>query len=341
VRLVLAAALVAVFIASPAASEVFTVHPFLPHFDFHTIQEAINATSEGDTVYVDAEFYRGPLNRDLDFQGKNLRLQGLVEGGWAPQIDCQSAGRAISLSAANDTTTVIQTFDFLNGSAVTGGAIDCGGGSPIIRDCLFRGNDASTGGAISVPAGPVRTGPPRILNCDFVSNRASALGGAAAISWPGAVVSDCSFYRNEAGQGGALYVDGADHVFWRSTFTRNTSPDGAAIRLDGVSGTIEQCVIAFNWEGQGVVGGAPETFHCYVYDNEGGDGLPGTSHDNRFEDPLLCNVADGVLSLCNNSPCRAGLNPWGLQVGSEVQGCADCATPVRRTTWGSLKTLFR
>ena len=43
--------------------------------DFETIQEGVNAAVSGDTVRVTpSAHYTGPLNREIDFLGKNITL---------------------------------------------------------------------------------------------------------------------------------------------------------------------------------------------------------------------------------------------------------------------------
>jgi len=337
-------AIIAALAASPLAAETILVDAN-GFGEYRTIQEGINAAADGDTIIIVAAPYRGLGNRDLDLESKNLVFQGVAFHPWQrPVIDCEGAGRAFSLTAANDSTTIIDAIEFTGGDAETGGAIDCWGASPIIRNCSFYENLATIGGAIFVSGAEAgsRSGDASIRDCDFSSNRSVVAGGAIAAVSANIAVKGCSFYANRTGDGdgGALHVAASSPVISRCTFAGNSGTGAGAIALDGSSGTIERCVIAFSTNGRGVAGGSPEIFHCCVSGNDDGDALPGNDHDNLFTDPLLCDLAAGILSLCDNSPCLPGGNGWEITIGSEAQGCADCSSPAESASWSAIKALF-
>jgi hypothetical protein len=339
-------ALVAVF--CPAVSLADTV---LVDYDgfaspYTRIQQGIDAASDGDTVSVFASMspyavFRGPGNRGLDFGGKNLMLWALM-GPHLISIDCEGADRAILLSSGTDSTSHIIGFTFQNGYATDGGgAIRCDGESPRISDCIFRDNSAPDGGAIMLTQGPTR-----FANCVFYGNSASNHGGSVYAADSDVTVSGCTFSDNEAVRGGGLAMVGSNLTMVTCTLANNEGVFGSSVWFEGSTATIEQCVLAFGRSGQCIWGGTPETFHCCVFGNENGDDLPGTPHDNLFLDPLICGLygADGGnMSLCSNSPCLPSSvnNPWGLQIGSRVQGCPDCDSPVGASSWGTIKALFR
>ena len=338
-------ALVAVF--CPAVSPADTVYVDYDGFgDYTRIQDGIDAALDGDTVLVMATYggpatFRGAGNRALDFGGKNLTLWALM-GPHLISVDCEGADRAILLSAGTDSTSHITGFTFLNGYASDGGgAIRCDGESPRISDCIFRDNSAPDGGAIMLTQGPTR-----ITTCVFYGNSASNHGGSVYAADSDVTVSGCTFSDNDAVRGGGLAVVNSNLTVVSCTLANNEGVFGSSVWSEGSTATIEQCVLAFGRSGQCVWGGTPETFHCCVFGNEDGDDLPGTPHDNLFLDPLICDLygADGGnMSLCSNSPClpsSAG-NPWSLQIGSRVQGCPDCDSPVRTSSWGTIKALFR
>ena len=339
-------ALVALF--CPAVSLADTVYVDYDGFgDYTRIQDGIDAASDGDTVAVFASLggpvtFRGAGNCDLDFAGKNITLWAVL-GPHLISIDCEGAARAILLSTGTDSTSHIIGFTFLNGYATDGGgAIRCDGGSPRISHCIFRDNSAPDGGAIMLTQGPTR-----LTNCVFYWNSASNHGGSVYAADSDVTVSGCTFSDNEAVRGGGLAMVGSNLTMVSCTLANNEGVFGSSVWFDeGSTATIEQCVLAFGRSGQCLWGGAPETFHCCVFGNDNGDDLPGTPHDNLFLDPLICSLygADGGnMSLCSNSPClpSSASNPWGLQIGSRVQGCPDCDSPIEQSSWGSIKALFR
>ena len=310
------------------------------------IQDGIDAVSDGGTVMVITSFggavtFRGPGNRALDFGGKNITLLTLA-GPQQTTIDCEGADRAILLPTGTDSTSHITGFTFLNGYATDGGgAIRCDGGSPRISDCIFRDNSAPDGGAILLTQGPTR-----ITNCEFYGNSASGEGGALHATSSDITLWACTFSDNDADEGGAVALTDSDLDMSLCTLANNGGALGAGVRLQNSTALIEQCVLAFSRHGKSVTGGTPEIFHCCVSGNAGGDDLPGTPHNNLFIDPLICDLygaGGGNMSLCSNSPCLPSSpdNPWGLQVGSRAQGCADCDSPTEGSSWGSIKALFR
>ena len=340
-------ALVAVFCPGVSSADTVIVDYAGQASSYTRIQQGIDAVSDGGAVWVTATYggpvtFRGAGNRALDFGGKNITLWALL-GPQQTLIDCEGADRAILLSTGTDSTSHITGFTFLNGYATDGGgAIRCDGESPRISDCIFHDNSAPDGGAIMLTQGP--TG---ITNCVFYGNSASNHGGSVYAADSDVTVSRCTFSDNDAVRGGGLAMVGSNLTMVSCTLANNEGVFGSSVWFDeGSTATIEQCVLAFGRSGQCVWGGTPETFHCCVFGNEDGDDLPGTPHDNLFLDPLICGLygADGGnMSLCSNSPClpSSASNPWSLQIGSRVQGCPDCDSPVRASSWGTIKALFR
>jgi len=336
--------LVAVFCAAVSSADTVIVD-YDGGTPYDRIQEGIDAVLDGGTVYVTASLspyavFRGAGNCNLDFGGKNITLS--VFGEQPISIDCEGAARAILLSAGTDTTSHIIGFTFLNGYATDGGgAIRCDGSSPRISDCVFRDNSAADGGAILLTQGPTR-----ITNCEFYGNSASGGGGALHATSSDITLQACTFSDNDADEGGGILLVDSHLAMSMCTLANNRGLLGAGVSLQNSTAVIEQCVLAFSRHGKSVTGGAPDIFHCCVFGNAGGDDLPGTPHDNLFIDPLVCDLygaGGGNMSLCSNSPClpSSALNPWGLQIGSRAQGCADCDSPTEGSSWGSIKALFR
>lgn len=127
---------------------------------YSTIQEGINAATNGDTVLVSDGIYTGSLNRNLTWNGneKHLVIRS-VNGPEFCTIDCQQNGRAFTfIETWQDSTDIIEGFTLINGyisaggEVYGGGAICCDSASPTIINNIIRNNsaDASNGGAISL-----------------------------------------------------------------------------------------------------------------------------------------------------------------------------------------------
>jgi len=77
-----------------------------------------------------------------------------------------------------------------------------------------------------------------------------------------------------------------------------------------------------------------------VFGNKGGDYAAGYS--TLFsEDPLFCDLENGDLSVCADSPCLPAFNSWGYLLGYASEGCGECASPVERSSLGGVKALYR
>ncbi len=121
--------------------------------DHPTIQAALDAAVNGDTVIVADGVWTGAGNRDLVFNGKEVLLVS-VNGPQNCTIDCEGSTsdphRAFVFETGEGPLTVVQGFTLTGGFADRGGAIVCDATSPTILDCVITGNEAQQrGGGIS------------------------------------------------------------------------------------------------------------------------------------------------------------------------------------------------
>lgn len=122
---------------------------------FTTIQAAINAAVNGDTVLIADGTYTGPGNVDLDFGGRNINVTS-QNGPTKTIIDCGgSAGtnhRGFYLHSG-ETNAVISGLTIQNGYGGPPSGYDAGGGicnigsGLTIQNCVLRSNVAGQGGA--------------------------------------------------------------------------------------------------------------------------------------------------------------------------------------------------
>lgn len=228
---------------------------------YNTIQEAIDACNNGDTVIVDPNTYTGPGNRDIDFKGKviTVRSTDVNDPNIVAQtiIDCQSIGRGFIFKRGEGSGSVLNGLTIKNGYAEDpnpfydpnndpcgyGGAIYCKGSSPKISNCVITDNEADYGGgAIFCDAGS----DPNITNCDISYNY-------------------CGSYRydvNQAQIGGGIYCRNSSPIISGCTITENwvegwwKKGAGGGIACEDSSAVIIDCNIFFNecWALYGVSG---------------------------------------------------------------------------------------
>ena len=75
-RIVWLAAFLAV--ASPSATATTFHVDATGYGDFRKIQEAIDVSSDGDLILVGPGIYAGELNRDLDFDGREITVRSIT-----------------------------------------------------------------------------------------------------------------------------------------------------------------------------------------------------------------------------------------------------------------------
>lgn len=117
---------------------------------YTTIQRAVDAASEGDTILIADGTYTGAGNMDIELYGLNLVI--ISENG--PEdciIDLQSQGRAFFIHRGETEATVIEGLTISHGMTFNTGANRRQGGgilidraSPTIRNCVFD-SDSSRG----------------------------------------------------------------------------------------------------------------------------------------------------------------------------------------------------
>lgn len=208
--------------------------------EYPTIQAAIDASVNGDTVIVAPGTYTGTGNRDIDFNGKAITVRSADPNDpnvvAATVIDCQSAGRGFYFHSGEDANSVLKGLTITNGYGVYGGAILCDNSSPFLTDCVFNGNSAEIIGCISMIGGGNLT----VINCTFSGNSTSCIymvgGGNLSVTncvFSGnmgdamcfgrnikAVVINCVF--DSAGGGSAMYIwEYSQVVLTNCTFSRN------------------------------------------------------------------------------------------------------------------------
>tara|TARA_B100001059_G_scaffold201916_1_gene209558 strand:- start:2860 stop:4002 length:1143 start_codon:yes stop_codon:yes gene_type:complete len=251
--------------------------------DFPTIQQAIDASSDGDVVEIAAGTYH---ESDIVIQQKDIILRGATHADGLPAttIDSQGGGKYLmSLGDLQDTTAIENiVFTGANGQSWAavimfhashrminctfvdnhctglGGGVYNLNGSPHFIDCRFMDNTANWGGGYAC----WETGQPdhpSFLRCTFSGNTAT-LGGAIGNFRSSPVLTECVFTDNIATErGGAFFNEGTDCcerwfgdvVMDRCVFEGNTAAESGGAVSNRTFGTtlIDGCTISHNVAG--------------------------------------------------------------------------------------------
>jgi len=165
--------------------------------DHATIQAAIDAANDGDTIAVGA----GTYNECIDFGTKNLVLES-VDGPTVTTID--GTGLECSLVHVHGGQThasAVRGFTIQNADGgtpmendptiVVGGGLRIREASPVIEDCHFVNCRSGYGGGAHVllSDSPIR-------DCTFRDGTASGDGGGLLVFWGSNVIENCVFEDN-------------------------------------------------------------------------------------------------------------------------------------------------
>lgn len=212
--------LVATLLAPPAYGTVLHVP-----VEYPSLRSAVEAAVDGDEIRVAPGVYTGPLNRSIDFAGKDIDL--ISESG--PEttiIDLDGVDQAFNLHSNEPSTSSIDGFTIRNGSSMfvlrSGGAIRCYGAATRIRNCIIEDCvGCGAGGGISYQT----SSPTSITDCVIRDCRAAPEGGGTghggglALNGP-ITVRRCTIESNRAipdpldvaAQGGGVYCRGGAYL---------------------------------------------------------------------------------------------------------------------------------
>ncbi len=304
-----------VFIYSISLAEIF----YVPD-EFSTIQDAINAASNGDSVMVSPGFY--PEN--INFEGKSITVSSLysIENDslliGATIIDAQENGSVATFANDENDESILQGFTLQNGSGndedpdgngsyyTYGGGVYCEDSSPLIKDCIIQNNIANEGGGGGIfcyNASPV------FVRCQINGNETDDVGGGLySRSESSPELYYCSFYDNTAEFGGGCYMrNESTPIMQNVIFNANTALNsGGGITLKDDADLEAYEVHIINNDAEGLGGGIyinnadPEFVYCLVADNSSSSGGGVYIRNNSIVELSNTTIANNSANLDGN-----------------------------------------
>ncbi|MCZ6835091.1 MAG: hypothetical protein O7G85_04890 [Planctomycetota bacterium] len=228
---------------APASADVIKV----PR-DYATIQEAINAASDGDTVAVSKGVYNENI---VIYKGITVRSTNPTKPSVVEQTIIDAEGIGCSVVIINHNDAVLKGFTITGGNATCLFPDNQGGGiyiegEPEVSHCVIRDNHATFGGALMFAV----SGRPEILDCTISGNTATSGGICYTDSSSSPKFFRCEFINNSSsGSNGGMLLRGASSSFVDdSIFIGNfaSGGNGGAITNDSGNTNIRDCLFIGN-----------------------------------------------------------------------------------------------
>ena len=317
--------------------------------DYATIQDALGAAVNGDTILVQP----GTYTEQINFLGKEVALRS-TDGVAATVIDANLLGSAVIFNNGEGNGSIVDGFTITNGNPQ--GGIRSEWASPTISGCIIEATASGVGIHLHFSPAPVITGCTirdnpsaglyatdsgmTITGCTVSGNSSRGGGGIYLTNVPSALIEDCLFTGNTAigGKGGAIgvpYSSGliavGNCLFLDNGTMQNGAHGGAISIWDNTLMDVRNCTFSGNVAGG--QGGALYAGHyssaaidnCILWGNgpwetytdystltiNYSDVTGGaTGTGNINADPLFVDAPGGDLHVTWNSPCRnAGWAP--------------------------------
>ncbi len=233
---------------------------------YATIQAAVNAAANGDTVLIADGTYTGSGDVDIDYAGKSLTVTS-QHGAAKTIIDCAGSSgenhRGFFFHSF-EANAVVSGLTIKNGYMGSGGAVDIEGSNVTLQNCILTANTATSagGGAIfsnngafldNTAGGSLYSGSVTIENCAIAGNTAPIGGGIYENFYGVMTLKGCAIQGNTAtsasySSGGGLYNVGA-LTMTGCTISGNASLYGGGV-FNKISGgnivTLADCTLTNN-----------------------------------------------------------------------------------------------
>ncbi len=292
--------LVIVFIISIGSS--VNAQNLLVPTQYSTIQSAINASNNGDTIIIS----EGVYYENIDFNSKTITIsseyldQNDIDIVNNTIINGSANGPVVTFNNSEDENSVLEGLTITNGLSTDGGGIFVGdNSSPTLKDLIIRDNVANQfGGGVYIGVGA----SPKLSRCLISNNQAiggngngGGIGMIALLNEP--YLENITLVANsatESGSGIYMNTSGGDQAALESKITLNSCILWNR-KLTGLRNSHEE--LSVKQDGSTPYG---DTFFDISYSLIR-NGWTGTG--NILDEPEFINSGIGDYNLQSSSPC--------------------------------------
>lgn len=276
--------------------------------DCKTVQKAVQAAMEGDTVVVSPGTYR----ENLDLSGADITLRSMRPHDpaivAATIIDGAKTASAITFAGTESSQCVLSGLTVTGGYSTQGGGINGNHTRASIENCIITGNFShEAGGGIYAVDG-------RINACKITANRAGLAAGG--IGGSTAEIRNCLVAGNLAEKAGG--INNCRGRIVNCTIADNQAQIEAGGVRDCLDGMIRNCIVWDNLPGQ-MMNVSEPSYSCI-------QGWSGTDRGNISWEPGF--VRPGYWDP-NGTPADTGDDFWvdGDYRLSSGSPCVDAGDP--------------
>lgn len=306
--------------------------------DYGSIQEAIDASVNTDTVLVEQNTYF----ENIDFKGKNIVLGSLflitqdTSHISRTIIDGSANGSVVTFKSNEDSTAMLIGFTIRNGKNNSGGGIYIQSANPTVSNCIIRNNIAEStnglGGGIYI-----RESRSLIFGCEIMYNAAIGEdnnngwgGGIAVLSCDTSYIINCKIHHNQAtySRGGVGLTNSKAKIIGCEITNNYSYGGGSGVGFQDSDLTVVNCTIADNKVDQQngsalyFIRSSPVIYNCIIWHNKSDDiyksihgwgGAPEIFYSNiqggydtllvMDLEPMFVDTTSGDFRLTGDSPC--------------------------------------